>query len=79
MTPEDLAKARLDAPLLYGQEYEARSARLPQGFTYYELACLSCGARLPLGQTKEGGVPIVFGTTFALRKYTCSVLRIRLV
>ena len=30
--------------------------RLPQGFTYYELACLSCGARLPLGQTKEGGV-----------------------
>jgi len=29
--------------------------REPQGFTYYELLCLSCGARLPLGQTKEGG------------------------
>ena len=32
------------------------NVRQPQGFTYYELACLGCGAKLPLGQTKEGGV-----------------------
>ena len=43
--------------------------RLPQGFTYYELACLSCGARLPLGQTKEGGVPIVFGSAVAVKRF----------
>ena len=30
MTPEELAKARLDAPLLYGQEYEARFEQ-PEG------------------------------------------------
>lgn len=29
--------------------------REPQGFTYYELQCLACHARLSFGQNKEGG------------------------
>jgi hypothetical protein len=29
--------------------------RRPQGNVYFELSCLQCGARLALGQNKEGG------------------------
>lgn len=29
--------------------------REPQGYTYFELQCLGCGARLQFGQNKEGG------------------------
>lgn len=29
--------------------------RLARGYDFYEMACLSCGARLSFGQTREGG------------------------
>jgi hypothetical protein len=29
--------------------------REAQGFSFYEMTCLSCGARLSFGQTREGG------------------------
>lgn len=33
----------------------APSHRTAQGYDFYEMACLGCGAKLSFGQTREGG------------------------